>query len=45
MVELYTKLIINQRRTIDKVPKDMQSAVVERLKALGFDTNGDPLGE
>lgn len=40
MVELYTKLIINQRRTIDKVPKDMQSAVVERLRELGYDQTG-----
>ena len=41
MVELYTRLIINQRRTIDKVPKDMQPAVVERLREeLGYDQTG-----
>ena len=45
MVELYTKRIINKRRTIDSVPVGMKSEVVERLRALGFDTNGDPLGE
>lgn len=45
MVELYTRLIISKRRTIDSVPAGMKSEVVERLKALGFDANGDPLGE
>lgn len=45
MVELYTRLISSKRRTIDSVPAGMKSEVVERLKALGFDTNGDPLGE
>lgn len=40
MVELYTRLIINQRRTIDKVPEDMQPAVVERLRELGYDQTG-----
>ena len=45
MVELYTRLIISKRRSIDSVPTGMKSEVVEHLKALGFDTNGDPLGE
>ena len=45
MVELYTRLIISKRRTIDSVPERMRSEVVERLEALDFDTNGDPFGE
>ena len=40
MVELYAKLIINQRRTFEEVPTGMQPAVAERLKALGYDQNG-----
>lgn len=45
MVELYTRLIISKRRTIDSVPDRMKSEVAERLKALGYDANGDPFGE
>lgn len=40
MVELYAKLIINQRRTFEEVPTGMQPAVAERLQALGYDQSG-----
>lgn len=43
MVEIYVKLIINKRRTFDKVPAKFREAVKERLLELGYDTNGDPI--
>lgn len=43
MVNLYCTLIINKRRTFDSVPANMQPAVEERLKELGYDKNGDPI--
>lgn len=41
MVEIYCKLIIAKRRDFDKVPDDFKNNVKERLKELGYDTNGD----
>ena len=43
MIEIYCKLIIAKRRDFDKVPDDFKSGVKERLKELGYDTNGDPI--
>ena len=43
MVDLYAQLIINKRRTIDKVPKEKRRAVVERLRELGYDQDGQPI--
>jgi hypothetical protein len=43
MVELYVKLIVNKRRTFDKVPAKFQEAVKERLLELGYDTDGNPI--
>lgn len=43
MIEIYCKLIINKRRTFDKVPDDFKIKVEERLKELGYNTNGDPV--
>ena len=41
MIEIYAKLIINKRRTFDKVPSKFQTDVKTRLLELGYDTNGD----
>lgn len=41
MVEIYCKLIINKRRTFDKVPEAFKEDVKARLQELGYDTNGD----
>lgn len=43
MVDLYAKLIINKRRRIDTIPEKLQDSVKERLKELGYNTNGDLL--
>ena len=43
MVDLYAQLIINKRRIIDKVPKEKRQAVVERLRELGYDQDGQPI--
>jgi hypothetical protein len=43
MIEIYCKLIISKRRTLDTIPDDFKSEVEARLKALGYDTNGDPI--
>lgn len=40
MVEIYTKLIINKRRTFDQVPDKFQADVKARLMEYGYDTNG-----
>ena len=45
MVEIYCKLIISKRRTIDKVPDNFKMDVENRLKELGYDVNGDPLSK
>lgn len=41
MVEIYCKLIINKRRSYDRVPNKFKESVSERLLELGYDTNGD----
>lgn len=43
MVEVYCTLIINKRRTFDRVPEKFKMDVQARLKELGYDTNGDPI--
>lgn len=45
MVEVYTKLIIGKRRTLDQVPAKFQVEVKERLLEYGYDTNGDPIAK
>lgn len=42
MIEVYCKLIINNRRSFDRVPDDFKEAVAARLAELGYDTNGNP---
>ena len=41
MVEIYCKLIINKRRSFDKVPEPLKEDVELRLNQLGFDINGN----
>lgn len=41
MVEIYCKLIINKRRSFDKVPTSLKEDVELRLNQLGFDINGN----
>lgn len=41
MIEIYCKLIINKRRSFEKVPDEFKKAVKTRLFELGYDTNGD----
>ena len=43
MVELYAKLIIAKKRTIDTVPKNIRDAVVATLKEWGYDEKGEPI--
>lgn len=43
MVNLYCTLIIKKRRSFSDVPVDLQAAVEEKLRELGYDTNGEPL--
>ena len=43
MIEIYCKLIINMRRTFDKVQDEFKDVVMARLAELGYDTNGDPI--
>lgn len=43
MVEVYATLIIRGRKTIDQVPKKLRQKVIERLRELGCDENGNPL--
>lgn len=43
MVGVYATLIKNHIRTIDQVPSDLRSAVIERLIADGYDTEGNRL--
>lgn len=45
MIDLYVALIINKRRTFDRVPTRYQDAVREDLLALGLDENGDPINQ
>lgn len=41
MVEIYCKLIIAKRRNFDKVPDDFKNMVENRLKELGYNTDGE----
>lgn len=41
MIEIYCKLIINKRRSFDKVPNEFKESVEMRLAELGYDKNGD----
>lgn len=43
MVEIYCKLIIEKRRSFDRVPDTFKAEVESRLNELGYDANGDPL--
>lgn len=43
MVDVYVKLIINKRRTLDQVPDVFKADVEAKLREYGYDTNGDPL--
>jgi hypothetical protein len=43
MVALYVALIINGRRSFDKVPDKFKDAVRADLEALGLTENGDPV--
>ena len=44
--DIYVKLIIAKRRTIDKIKDpDLKQLVLEDLKELGFDGYGNPLPE
>lgn len=43
MVNLYTTLIINKRRTFNQVPDKFKAAVKADLEALGLDENGNPV--
>lgn len=43
MIEVYCKLIINKRRSFDKVPDEFKESVIMRLTELGYDTNGNPI--
>ena len=45
MVDIYCKLIIEKRRSFDRVPDSFQAAVISRLKELGYDCNGDKIKE
>ena len=43
MRAVYVALIVNGRMTIDNVAKPLQAVVLEDLKALGLDGQGEPL--
>lgn len=43
MVALYVALIINDRRTFDKVPDKLKGAVKADLYAMGLNENGNPI--
>ena len=43
MVDMYCTLIINKRRTFDKVPEKFKMDVKARLKEMGYDTSGNPI--
>lgn len=40
MIEVYCKLIINGRRTFDRIPNEFKESVEARLLELGYDTAG-----
>ena len=43
MIEIYCKLIINKRRSFDKVPDEFKEAVKDRLIDLDYDVDGNPI--
>ncbi|MED1801769.1 CD1375 family protein [Brevibacillus porteri] len=43
MVTVCVSLIINGRRTFDKIPANLQADVKSDLEALGLGTDGKPL--
>ena len=43
MISIFCTLIINKRRTLDQVPENIRSEVEAKLKADGYDVNGDPI--
>lgn len=43
MVDVYCKLIINKRRTFDRVPDVFKDEVELKLRELGYDTDGNPI--
>ncbi len=43
MVEIYCKLIIAKRRMFDTIPTVFKEDVKNRLKELGYDTDGNPV--
>ena len=43
MIELYTTLIINKRKTIDQVPEALRNDVHMALNRRGYNRNGDPV--
>ena len=43
MIEVYCTLIINKRRTFDRVPDKFKMDVQARLVELGYDTDGNPI--
>lgn len=45
MIDLYVALIINGRRTIDKVPSKYKEHVLTELSALGIDGYGNPIAQ
>lgn len=40
MVEIYYKLVVNGRRTLDQVPESLRSAVEATLIKNGYDVGG-----
>lgn len=45
MVEVYARLIIAKKRTIDSIPKKLRADVIACLASWGYDENGDPISE
>ena len=45
MIEIYCKLIINKRRSFDKVPDEFKESVKMKLTELGDDTDGNQISQ
>lgn len=45
MAEIYSRLIINKRRTFEQVPEKFKADVEAKLREYGYDTDGTPLNE
>lgn len=43
MAEIYSKLIINKRRTFDQIPEKFKNEVRNKLAEYGYDINGDKI--